>query len=122
MKYLTVLMLSIFFLGRLESALPPFAESKREIEAILSHQEITQYIPSGDTIIQIVKTSSGYLIITNYRIVPVSIRHVARQNLGPARLTVQFHNSIETGANKPDEEGDHCGKGYGNKRSKTQSQ
>ncbi len=88
-------------LGKLSAALPPFTESKREIEAILSNQEIYHYIPSGDIIQQIVKTPAGYLIITNNRIVPVSIRYVSRRNLGPARFAIRFHKPIETGANQP---------------------
>lgn len=81
---------------QLSAALPPFSQSKREIEAILSSQEINHYIPSEDVIQQIIKTSPGYLIITNNRIVPVSIRYVPRQQLGPARFSIRFHKPIYT--------------------------
>ncbi len=115
MKRLIFFVIVIFCFGSLDAALPPFSESKREIEAILSNSDINQYIPTGDTILQIVKTPPGYLIITNNRIVPVSIRYVARHALGPARFTVWFHKPIETGTNMPgngESGGDHCDQNF----------
>ncbi len=103
-KRLILLAIAMFSLGELSAALPPFAESKREIEAILSSQEINHYLPSSDIIHQIIKTPSGYMIITNNRILPVSIRYMPRQNYGPARFAIRFHKVIETSANKPGEE------------------
>ena len=110
MKRLIVFILSVTALVGLEAALPPLAQSKREIEAILSSRDLGNFVPNSDVIVQIVKTPSGYLIITNNRIVPVSIRYVGRDSLGPARFTVWFHKPIETGNNKP---GDHDGPASG---------
>lgn len=89
------------------AALPPFYQSKKEIEAILSSQEIPKYIPSGDLIIQISKTDDGYLIITNHRVVAVSIHYLKEKHLGPGRFHIEFHDPSPLGAtsskNKKDE-------------------
>lgn len=104
MKRVVLFALLFFSVGELCAALPPFIQSRREIEAILSNQEIYQYIPNSDVIHQIVKTPTGYMIITNNRILPVSIRYVSRKSLGPARFAIRFHKAIETGSNTPGED------------------
>lgn len=101
MKRLLLALCMVFVVGELSAALPPFAQSKREIEAILTSQELYQYIPSSDVLQQIVKTPTGYLIITTTRIVPVSVRYLSNRNLGPARFSVKFYKPIETGMNQP---------------------
>ena len=83
-------------LTNLVAALPPFVQSKREIETILSNQEIYQYIPNSDVILQIIKTSSGYLIVTNHRILPVTVQYLTNQNMGPARFSIEFQKPIES--------------------------
>lgn len=71
-------------------ALPPFAQGKKEIEAILNSPEIDQFIPSGDMILEITKTDFGYLIITNNRSVGVIIHYQAPSKPGPVSFTIEF--------------------------------
>jgi len=76
-------------------ALPPFFQGKREIESILSNQELYQYIPAGDLIQQITKTPIGYMIITNKRIVAVTVKYASSDHIGPLRFSLEFHTVVE---------------------------
>ncbi len=87
MKLLSVL--SLFALP-LFAALPPFAEAKREIKAILESEELAQFIPYGDCLEQIIRTEEGYRIITNKREVEAIIHCEESSTPGPKKFNIEY--------------------------------
>lgn len=92
-KYLVVTFLC--FASQAFAVLPPLYQGKKEIEAIFSHPQFGETLPSGDVIQEITKVSSGYLIITNKRIVPVVVEYKKTQQIGPSQFTLEFKSSID---------------------------
>ena len=93
-----IVCLLILFLGlsnQVFAILPPFAQSKKEILSILSSTELAYLIPSGESIEEIRKTPGGYLVITREKIIPITVRYLPAQNIGPARYELIFHEPIE---------------------------
>lgn len=84
----------VLFVNYAFAALPPFSESKKEIETILSNPEINYYIPQSDMIMQIVRTTGGYLIITNFRTVLVKVTYLPQNQVGPKQFTIEFQKAI----------------------------
>ena len=72
------------------AALPPMPESLREIEAILSHEFLKSPEMTAETIWQIQKTETGFILETTHFIIPIEIISLPKENLGPAPLEVQF--------------------------------
>ncbi len=73
-------------------ALPPFAEAKREVIAILNSPKLSEYVPYGDVFESLTKTDDGYLIITNKREVEVIIHYAKNSHIGPKQFTIEFKN------------------------------
>lgn len=95
MKKLLLVLLFLTIGSKVFAALPPFAQSKKEIESILTSTELAYLIPSGEAIEEIRKTPGGYLIITREKIIPISVKYLPAQNIGPARYELIFHDPIE---------------------------
>jgi hypothetical protein len=78
----------------LMAVLPPAAQSKKEMETVLSSPELNELVPSGDVIEQLLKVPGGYMLITNKRIIPISVHYKKTKEIGPARFRLEFHNPI----------------------------
>jgi hypothetical protein len=76
------------------AALPPLAESAREIQAILSAQEGYDLLGGADPIEQIIRTPSGYLIITSRKEMKVDVNYAQSGKIGPAEFTLKFHPPV----------------------------
>ena len=88
--------LSIFLLlvTPLMAVLPPAAQSKREIQAILESSGFQESIPSGDVVEEIKKVEGGYVVITNKRVVPILVHYAKTKEIGPSRFTLEFQEAI----------------------------
>lgn len=71
-------------------ALPPFAEAKREISAILNSSELSEFIPYGDVFESLIKTEDGYVITTNKRQIDVALYYSKNSLIGPSLFTIEF--------------------------------
>lgn len=76
--------------AHLSAALPPFAQSVRELDAILNGEEIKNYVPVGDMILQITRTPPGYILITNKRIVLIDVIYCPDSGIGPVKFKLIF--------------------------------
>lgn len=83
--FLAVLLSSPMF-----AVLPPFAEARREIQAIFQSEELAEFIPYGDVFEELIKIDEGYLIITNKRHVKVVMHYTPNQRIGPPKFTIEF--------------------------------
>ena len=90
MKFIIPIIFLIGSISEANAVLPPFFQGKREIETILSSKELSQYLPSGDLIAQITKTPTGYMIITNKRIVGITVKYSRSDHIGPVRFSLEF--------------------------------
>ncbi len=73
--------------------LPPLAQSVREIEAILSDPRLYQSLGSGEKIVGIERTDSGYVVMTHNYSLQVTIVYHALPYPGPARFMFEFQVS-----------------------------
>jgi hypothetical protein len=76
------------------AALPPLAQSGREIKAILDSQETYTLLGGEEPIDQIVRTENGYLLITAHKQLLVDIRYLPFKKIGPAEFELGFHPPI----------------------------
>lgn len=75
------------------AALPPLAQSEREIKAILDSHETYQLLGGAEPIDQIVRTENGYLLITAHKELLVDI-HYLPAKIGPAEFELSFHPPV----------------------------
>lgn len=92
---ITTIIAAICILQPLTAALPPFFSSKREIEAILAAKELNDIVSSDDILQEIRKIPSGYLIITNQKIVPVFVHYMPTHKLGPQKFQLEFQKGVD---------------------------
>ncbi len=85
-----VFCLALLLSTQLVAALPPFAEAKREIQAILESDKLSEFVPYGDVFEEIVKIDGGYLIVTNKRAVQVIVHFEKNPLIGPPKINLEF--------------------------------
>ena len=91
-KYLfLMLMLS----GSVYAALPPFAQSLREIDAIVSDPEFYELLGSAEAVQQILKTDGGYAVMTRNYYLRVDVQYLPNQKIGPAAFKLRFSQPID---------------------------
>jgi hypothetical protein len=74
------------------AALPPLAQSIREIQSILSAKELKNLLNSAESIETISRLDGGYLVITNKSFIEVRIQYLERndQLAGPLEYRLEF--------------------------------
>lgn len=77
------------------AALPPLAQSNREIQAILQSKETYQLLGGAYPIDQIVRCENGYLLITANKELLVDIHYLHTGKVGPAEFELEFHPPVE---------------------------
>jgi hypothetical protein len=77
------------------AALPPLAQSEREIQAILTSQEGYRLLGGADPIEQISRVEKGYLISTRHKELKVDINYVKTDRIGPQEFTLFFHPPVD---------------------------
>src|SRR3989338_6496012 len=87
----------IFFvkwLVPLLAALPPLAQSQAEIQALLSDERLYALLGSPEIIQEIIRTSSGYLVVTQHALVCVDVLYQQASHPGPVPFELQFKEPI----------------------------
>ena len=74
------------------AALPPLAQSIREIQSILSAKEFKDLLNSAESIETISYLDGGYLVITNKSLIEVRIEYLERNDrlAGPLEYRLEF--------------------------------
>ncbi len=83
----------VFFATSLFAALPPLAQSSREIQALIADPHMQSLLGSAEMIQEIIHTSHGYIVrTTNYEL-EVSVHYLPapRGFAGPAKFELEFH-------------------------------
>ncbi len=87
--------MSILFLFKISLyllALPPLAQDIKEIQTILSSNELSDRLHSGESIQSISKIEGGYLIITSASVLEVHVQYLGTENgvAGPQKFSLEF--------------------------------
>lgn len=87
MKKIAFILLSF---STLHAALPPLAQSSREIKEIMADPRLYQSLGGAESILQILKVDGGYEISTLHRTILVNVNYVPNQMIGPISFELDF--------------------------------
>jgi hypothetical protein len=73
------------------AALPPFAQNLREVEAILTNEQLTEQLGYAQPLDEIKKVDGGYVIITSGKELRVDVIYKPQSMPGPAKFDLKFH-------------------------------
>lgn len=92
-KLICILLISSFGFG----ALPPLAQSIRELKALVDDPRLYQSLGSAEVIEEISRTNGGYLVFTkNYSMhVGVTILRNHKERVGPVEFELQFEKPVD---------------------------
>ncbi len=87
-KYIFVFLASAGF-----AALPPLAQSTREIQALLADDRFYNSLGSGERIQEIIRTENGYEVTTQHYTMQVEIRYIRgdQKICGPVKFEFEFY-------------------------------
>ena len=92
MKKLVLILLTA---STLQAALPPLAQSSKELKEILSSPSLYQQLGGGQSIEKILKVEGGYQIYTRQRALYVKVNYLPIQQPGPAKFQLEFSEPID---------------------------
>jgi hypothetical protein len=76
------------------AALPPMAQSAREIRAILDDPHMHEQLGSAERIHEIVRNESGYLVKTDHYTLQVDVIYGGTERrIGPIQFRLEFHDA-----------------------------
>ena len=87
MKKFALILLSI---GTLQAALPPLAQSSREIEAIVSDSRLYQSLGGHNAISQIIRIEGGYEVYAGQHAIQVFVHYLPPKVKGPVPFELEF--------------------------------
>lgn len=91
-KFLYISLFGLF--GTAFAALAPLNESIAELDALLSDNQLTMQLGSGEPLLEIIRTADGYLLLTpNYRL-RVDVIYLSQKRPGPQKFKLVFHSPI----------------------------
>lgn len=92
MKTISLLLLTFLIAaGNAEAVLPPLYESLKEYQALLNDKKLTEYLQSGELILDIKRNENNFQIVTNKHMLIVDIVYVPTGRIGPAEFRLEFH-------------------------------
>ena len=93
MKKACLAFFSPFF--SLFAALPPLAQSSREIQALVADSRIHTLLGSAEAIEEIIRTASGYVVMTKKNLLRVDVEYQSASRPGPVPFKLHFHEPVE---------------------------
>lgn len=76
------------------AVLPPLYQTAKEIDALVTSEELGRFLTSADVIMRIDKIDTGYLITTNKHRLYVDVIALPQQQPGPVRFTLHFNPAL----------------------------
>lgn len=78
------------------AALPPLAQSTREMQALLSDGKFYESLGSAEQIKEIIRTDQGYLILTQNYVMRVDVKYGGgdRKIIGPIHFELEFNPPV----------------------------
>ncbi len=92
---LFLILASLFFVNGTFAALPPLAQSSREIEAILSDDRLQESLGSPESIQNILRIKGGYAIVTQNCFLRIDVEYMPQSYPGPMAFQLHFHSPVD---------------------------
>lgn len=73
------------------AALPPLAQSSREMQAILESPVAYELLGGGEPIIKILRCQNGYIVFTASKELWVDVHYLKNGKIGPAEFELELH-------------------------------
>jgi hypothetical protein len=90
--------LSLFLASSsLFAALPPLAQSSREIQAVLSDSQLQTLLGSAEGVQEIIRTEGGYVVMTQNYLLRVDVEYLSASRPGPVPFRLHFQEPVELG-------------------------
>lgn len=80
------------------AALPPLAQSTRELQALLSDSHFYPSLGSAESLKEIIRTEKGFLVLTQHYSMRVDVKYVGRGGqtiVGPAHFELEFYPPVD---------------------------
>lgn len=79
------------------AALPPLAQSTRELQALLSDGKFYESLGSAEPIKDIIRTDKGYLVLTQNYAMRVDVKYGGgdRKIIGPVHFELEFNPPVD---------------------------
>ena len=87
----TVLITLVLSTSAAFAALPPLAQSSREIQAILESPEAYQLLGGAEPINKILRCDNRYIVFTASKELWVDVHYLKNGKIGPAEFKLEFH-------------------------------
>lgn len=89
--YMALAASTLFITPAAEALLPPLYDSISAYKELLGSQELGKKLDESESIIDIEKTETGFLIITNKSTLVVDLAREPQNQPGPAKYRLEFH-------------------------------
>ena len=86
------------------AALPPLAQSTRELQTLLSDSQFYANLGSAELIKNIIRTETGYLILTQHYAMNVDVKYGGKGDpklIGPIHFEFEFQQPIDLRTGEP---------------------
>ena len=90
MKKFIILLLFVFAV-KANALLPPLYQSLKEIDAIISNEQLKEELGSAEAVLEIKRVKDGYLVLTRQYMLKVEVIYIPRKIIGPAKFELRFH-------------------------------
>lgn len=79
------------------AALPPLAQSTRELQALLSDSQLYSNLGSAEIIQDIIRTDHGYLVLTQNYAMRVDVKYGSEEQkkMGPVPFQMEYHLPLD---------------------------
>ncbi len=77
------------------AALPPMAQSAREMQAVLADPKLQEYLGSAEPIQEIKRTEEGYLVLTEHFVMKVDVVYSQAKRPGPVPFELEFQRPVD---------------------------
>lgn len=95
-KMITALVAMLLTTQCVFAALPPLAQSLKELKAILNSDEVADSLGMAEPIIEISRTEEGYLIRTQSQKLSVDVIYKSSKIIGPVPFDLKFHKTKQS--------------------------
>ena len=92
----TVKTLALIFLASTAfAALPPLAQSARELQALLADSRFYESLGGAERVREVIRVEKGYLVLTQNYAMRVDIEYEKGQKrIGPVQFQLEFHQPV----------------------------
>lgn len=85
------------------AALPPLAQSMRELQALLSDERFYDSLGSAEMVKDIIRTEEGFLVLTQHYAMKVDIKYGGgdKKIIGPIQFELDFQQPFDLRTGRP---------------------